>query len=105
MESSHVLVQKFLGGMTEEHLASLLSSAKWVERVLGTAWVSQVILTKDKTVIKGDFLIDDKPVITRAQDPPDWEHILYDRPYNRGIKRKRITWENWRDILPSSEQV
>lgn len=83
----------------------VLEKYEWVERVLGPEWVSQVILTKDKTVIKGNFLIDDKPLISGVEPAPEWEHILYDRPYNREIKRKRITWENWRDILPSSEQV
>ncbi|RPI92930.1 MAG: 5'-3'-deoxyribonucleotidase [Chloroflexi bacterium] len=77
----------------------VLEKYEWVEEHLGAAWVRQLILTKDKTVIKGDFLIDDKPLITGAQDPPDWEHIVYDRPYNRGTNKRRITWNNWKDVL------
>ena len=72
---------------------------EWVEKYLGPSWVRQVILTKDKTIIKADFLIDDRPSITGVVDPPEWEHILYDRPYNRGTNRRRITWDNWRAIL------
>jgi 5'-nucleotidase len=83
----------------------VLEKYKWVEKVLGPAWVKQIILTKDKTVIKGDFLIDDKPLITGAQDPPEWEHILYDRPYNKGANRRRLTWDNWKDILLAPPQV
>ena len=71
----------------------------WVEEYLGPSWVRQVILTKDRTLLKADILIDDRPSITGAVDPPEWEHILYDRPYNRGINKKRITWDNWRKIL------
>lgn len=81
----------------------VLEKYEWVEEHLGAAWVRQLILTKDKTVIKGDFLIDDKPLITGAQDPPDWEHILYDRPYNRGTNKRRITWNNWKDVLVLNE--
>jgi len=77
----------------------VLEKYEWVERVLGPAWVRQVILTKDKTVIKGNFLIDDKPLITGVEPNPEWEHILYDRPYNRGINRRRITWDNWKEVL------
>ncbi len=83
----------------------VLEKYEWVEKVLGPSWVKQLILTKDKTIIKGDFLIDDKPVITGAEEHPEWEHILYDRPYNREVNKRRITWENWRDILLSPPQV
>ena len=76
---------------------------KWVENYLGPSWVKQIILTKDKTVIKGDFLIDDKPLITGVEASPEWEHILYDRPYNREANRRRITWDNWKDILLASK--
>ena len=83
----------------------VLEKYEWVEKHLGPSWVRQLILTKDKTMIKGDFLVDDKPLISGAQDPPEWEHILYDRPYNRGTDRRRITWDSWRDILLSLTQV
>lgn len=81
----------------------VLEKYEWVEEHLGLAWVRQIILTKDKTVVKGDFLIDDKPLIAGAQDPPDWEHIVYDRPYNRGANKRRITWNNWKDVLVLNE--
>lgn len=35
----------------------------WVEKHLGHEFLEQVILTRDKTVITGDILIDDKPDI------------------------------------------
>lgn len=76
---------------------------EWVEEVLGPSWVRQILLTKDKTLIKADILIDDKPVLTGVVDPPEWEHILYDRPYNRGINKRRITWNNWREVIVPKE--
>ncbi len=72
---------------------------EWVEKVLGPAWVKRLILSKDRTILKADILIDDRPLITGVVDPPEWEQILYDRPYNKGVNKRRITWENWREVL------
>lgn len=58
---------------------------------LGPEWLRRTIITKDKTVVNADYLIDDKPHITGSQDP-NWEHILYDHPYNQNINKKRFTW-------------
>lgn len=77
----------------------VLEKYEWVDRVLGSDWVKRVIMTKDKTFVKADYLIDDKPEITGVENPPSWEHILYDRPYNREVNKKRITWENWKDVI------
>lgn len=73
---------------------------EWVERYLGTDWVRDLIITLDKTVIDGDFLIDDKPEISGAMIPT-WEHVVFDKAYNRQVTdKKRITgWANWQDVL------
>lgn len=71
----------------------------WVERHFGKDFVKRVILAKDKTLIKGDVLIDDKPKITGFLNP-EWEHIVFDRPWNRTVQdRRRITWQNWKQVL------
>jgi len=78
----------------------VLEKFEWVDRVLGSQWVSNIILTKDKTLVKADYLIDDKPNITGVENTPDWEHIVYDQPYNREIDNKRrLTWGNWKSVL------
>ena len=82
----------------------VLEKYEWVEKHLGQGWVRRIIMAKDKTLVKGEYLIDDKPEITGMEKTPDWEHILYDRPYNKGGFRRRITWENWKDIIfPGSQ--
>lgn len=84
----------------------VLAKYKWVENYIGPAWVNKIILTKDKTLIKADYLIDDKPKITGLESTPNWEHILYDRTYNRHVTdKRRITWENWKDVLLASPRV
>ena len=80
----------------------VLEKYKWVEKFIGPSWVKKIILTKDKTIVKADYLIDDKPEISGVEKEPSWEHIVYDRPYNRGVNKKRLTWANWKDILLSS---
>ncbi|KOF54409.1 MULTISPECIES: 5'-3'-deoxyribonucleotidase [unclassified Achromobacter] len=71
----------------------------WVEKHLGREATSRLILTKDKTLVRGDLLIDDKPRIEGAV-APRWKHILYDAPYNRHVTdAPRLTWANWRNVL------
>jgi 5'-nucleotidase len=77
----------------------VLEKYEWVDQHLGKEWVRRIILTKDKTLIRADCLIDDKPVIAGV-DVPCWEHILYDQPYNRSeTQKRRLTWQNWRSVL------
>lgn len=77
----------------------VLEKYEWVENFLGAKWVNRIILTKDKTLVKGDYLIDDKPHITGVEVAPSWEHIVYDRPYNKNVNKKRLTWKNWKEVL------
>ena len=73
----------------------------WVERHLGHEWTKRIILTKDKTWVHGDILIDDKPHITGSLSPT-WMHYLYDQPYNKAIDKPRICWcnkESWEFLL------
>lgn len=77
----------------------VLEKYHWVYKHLGEEWVYNMILTKDKTIIKGDVLIDDMPDII-GSEKPEWEHILYDQPYNRNVNdKRRLTWKNWKEVL------
>lgn len=72
---------------------------RWIKEHLGNDFIRRIIITKDKTLVKGDVLIDDRPEVTGVAKP-EWELIIFDRPYNKHIKdRKRITWDNWQNIL------
>ena len=71
----------------------------WVNHSLGEKWTRKVIITNDKTIVNGDYLIDDKGHIKGAQRPL-WEHMVFDRPYNRHIaSKRRLTWDNYRAVL------
>lgn len=56
----------------------------WVEKHLGRDATNRLVLTKDKTLVHGNLLIDDKPHIQGAVKPR-WKHILFDAPYNRDV--------------------
>ena len=71
---------------------------EWIEQHLGSDFVSRIIVTKDKTLIHGDVLIDDNPKVSGLRMAP-WKHIIFDQPYNRHVDGPRMTWKNWRDIL------
>jgi len=75
-----------------------LEKYEWVEEHLGSEFTKRVILTRDKTLVRGDVLIDDKPVIGGISTP-QWRHVLFDRPYNRSIPGPRMHWDNWREVL------
>jgi len=73
---------------------------QWVERYLGREATERIVLTRDKTLVQGNLLIDDRPRIEGAVARPTWRHIVYDAPYNRRVDDKpRITWGNWRNGL------
>ncbi|MCA9478489.1 MAG: 5'-3'-deoxyribonucleotidase [Nanoarchaeota archaeon] len=80
---------------------------KWVRKHLGKEWLRNLIITKDKTVVHGDFLIDDKPDI-KGHLNPSWEHILYDQSYNRRedqSHKKRMTWKKGLFELEENEFI
>ena len=71
----------------------------WIEEHLGRDWLGKVILAPDKTMVRGDILIDDRPEVKGSQTPV-WEHILYDHLYNQHMEgRRRLTWANWSEVL------
>jgi 5'-nucleotidase len=74
---------------------------EWVDHHLGPEFVKRLIVTKDKTVVHGDVLVDDKPEVTGTQKP-DWCHVVYDQPYNRHVNGARMSWANWQEVLLNS---
>ena len=77
----------------------VLEKYHWISKNLGYEWTKKMIVTKDKTLVFGDILIDDKPEQIGLKTPA-WKHVLFDAPYNKHIKTKlRITWKTWEKIL------
>lgn len=82
----------------------------WVDKHLGHEFLEQIILTRDKTVVTGDILIDDKPDILGVEPNPTWEHILFTACHNKHLppsptQRRLLSWaHDWRAILESKRQ-
>ncbi|MDL5351201.1 hypothetical protein [Microbacterium sp. zg-YB36] len=66
----------------------------WIAKHYGTHWAQRLILTTDKTFVRGDVLIDDKPSVTGTQ-APEWAHIVFgDYAYNRHVRGHRLhSWD------------
>lgn len=75
---------------------------QWVAEHLGQGWMDKVILTKDKTLVHGDYLIDDKPDIEGLKTP-HWQQLLYDATYNQTVTHlPRLRWDqpdSWQPLL------
>lgn len=71
----------------------------WAEEVLGAGWGARTILTRDKTRVVGDLLIDDKPNI-RGALPPTWRQVFFTQPHNAALPGPRIDdWTAWRNTI------
>ena len=75
---------------------------QWVATHLGPEWLERLVLTSDKTLVRGDLLIDDKPRVGGQERLPSWEHVVFDAPYNRDTAHKlRLgDWAGWRGVMP-----
>ncbi|NXP44225.1 NT5C protein, partial [Heliornis fulica] len=85
----------------------IVEKYKWVEKHLGPEFVERIILTRDKTVVSGDLLFDDKDTIRGAEPNPSWEHVLFTCCHNQHVplqapRRRLLSWAgDWRAILES----
>ena len=71
----------------------------WVDKHLGPDWVARMVLTRNKGLVGGRYLIDDLPEV-RGHEFATWEHLLFDAPCNRNREHpKRVTWETWREFI------
>lgn len=78
------------------HATCAQEKLAWVRKHVGPAFDSRVIITRDKTLVHGDILIDDRPDIHGVKTPT-WTHWLYDAAYTRGLAHPRRV--SWSDVL------
>lgn len=79
---------------------------RWLEKHFGCRWTKRIILTKDKTLVKGSVLVDDRPDPTGVS-APEWIHVLWDAPYNQTYedsheyidKFRLFNWADWGKTL------
>ncbi|XP_005998305.1 5'(3')-deoxyribonucleotidase, mitochondrial [Latimeria chalumnae] len=82
----------------------------WVEKHFGAQFLERLILTRDKTIVSADLLIDDKDTITGVEPNPSWEHVLFTCWHNQHLqlqpphKRLRSWSDDWRAIIDSKRK-
>jgi 5'-nucleotidase len=70
----------------------------WIENHFGREFTRKMLLTKDKTLIRGDIMIDDS--IPKGVMDPLWDFVVFDRPHNQKIVGKRLyRWKDWRNVI------
>lgn len=87
----------------------LTEKAAWIDQHLGRDYVKQLILTHDKTVVRGHVLFDDRPDIHGACEP-EWRQVLVDHAYNRHRRDlpRIFDWSDrpaWRQALHAAAQA
>lgn len=75
---------------------------EWLNREAGAGWGERIVITKDKTLVRGSILIDDKPSV-KGQLAPDWEHVFYTQRYNSHLPGRRLDlWAGWQGTILSA---
>lgn len=83
----------------------VLEKFESLDEHFGRNLTDQIVLARDKTAIKGDFLVDDKPYIT-GRYTPEWTQLFYDQPYNRTIAFPRIIdWKEWKSAFEDTNRL
>lgn len=83
------------------HATCASEKLEWVSRYLGPEWRKRVVITDDKTIVRGDVLFDDKGEITGSMTP-EWQQILVDQPHNQTLKKdlpRVASLKHWREAI------
>lgn len=93
----------FISSPWESNPMGYQAKADWLNRHIGGWARKNLILTSDKTLVRADVLVDDKPVMKgRFIDSPPWTRIFFTHTYNEGLPGPRIdNWTDgsWEDVL------
>jgi len=73
---------------------------EWIQEHFGEEYVKRVILCQDKTTVRGDILVDDKPTITGLHNPT-WQQCIFNAPYNQAQTDlpRMSEWSDWETPL------
>lgn len=82
--------------------------AEWLRREFGTEWERRLILAADKSMVRGDVLLDDAPHVEWCERAT-WVPVIFATPWNgAGSKWESLRRWTWRDpierLLDAEEQ-
>ena len=73
----------FCTTLVTDNSNALKDRIHWIGKWFGEKFMNRVIFTKDKSLIRGNFLIDDSPIKTKGILQPEWKLIVFDMSYNQ----------------------
>lgn len=76
------------------NLNSYSAKARWILEYLGKEWLDKTLMVRDKTVINGSILIDDKPK-PLGNFKPSWKHVVMPHAYNREQQKTNFVFGGW----------
>lgn len=79
----------------------------WVAEHFGPDLAKRLVLARDKTIVAGDILFDDKHPIPN-REAATWVQVYVDAAYNRNEPGPRIhswTTDEWRNIIREFEET
>ncbi|EAX94785.1 hypothetical protein TVAG_058750 [Trichomonas vaginalis G3] len=87
----------FCTALVTDDSPAMRDRVHWIGKWFGQKWMDKIIFAKDKTMVRGDFLIDDSPFKTKGCTVPLWKLIIFDVKYNREDESYGRIY-NWTDI-------
>lgn len=75
---------------------SYTAKANWIEHYLGARWLDKTLMVRDKTIVRGSVLIDDKP-IPLGKHVPHWKHVVMPHAYNREQQKTNFVFPGWQE--------
>lgn len=71
----------------------------WVKKVFGESMMKRTIITDDKTLVRGAYLIDDRDPTTKGKFTPVWQHVVFDHPSNQHMNMNRkLRLYGWKQL-------
>jgi 5'-nucleotidase len=71
----------------------------WVYKWYGKDMVRKTIITKDKSLVRGEILLDDRPNFKYLSLTPTWTHVVFNAPYNVKTDKDRVNWDSFEEYI------
>ena len=91
----------FCTQLVTDHSNTMRDRVKWIGKWFGEKWMEKVIFTRDKSMVRGDFLIDDSPKKAHGLFKPLWKLIVFDTKYNKNdnFYGRIYSWKNLNQLI------
>lgn len=90
---------RFCSSPLSAHPACEEEKREAIAREFGAEMADAAYIGRDKTIVSGAILIDDKPEVDGENKAPSWEHLIFNQPWNfLAVGPRMFSWEDTRPI-------